>query len=88
MDISHRLLQLLLARQYQLSDHAFESLDDDDLSLNDVISCFASGRLRRSWPKQRKYEIEGDAVDGRSIRVVARLIRPDLTRIITVYEVR
>lgn len=87
MDISQRLLQLLLARYYQISDHAIESMDDDELSLNDIISCLASGQSRRSWPRQRKYEIEGEAVDGRTIRVVARLIHPSLMRIITVYEI-
>lgn len=63
-------------------------MDEDDLTLNDVIFCLSTGPVRRTWKRQRKYEIEGRSVDGRRIRVVARLIGPRLGRIITLYEVR
>ncbi len=88
MDISRRLLNLILARRYQVTDHALDSMDEDDLSLNDVISCLASGRLRRSWPRQKKYEVEGLSVDKRAVRTVARLIDEQRVRIITVYEIK
>lgn len=87
MDIPQRLLKLILARRYQMTDHAIESLDEDDLTLNDIIACLANGRRRRSWPREHKYEIEGTSVDGRRLRVVIRLIDGNLLRIITVYEV-
>ena len=59
MQIARRLLNLMLARHYQMTDHALESLDEEGFVLNDVLSCLATGRLRRSWPRQRKYEVEG-----------------------------
>jgi len=70
-----------------LPDRALESLDEDALTLNDVLSCLATGRLRRSWPRQRKYEVEGRSVNGRAMRVVGRLLHQNLVRIITLYEV-
>ena len=88
MNITRRLLNLVLAHCYQFTEHALESMDEDGFTLNDVISCLSTGRARRSWKRQRKYEIEGRAVDGRRIRVVARLIGPSLARMITVYEIR
>lgn len=88
MDIVLLLLKLILARRYQLTDHAIESMDEDGLTLNDVISCLSRGRLRRTWKRQRKYEIQGQSVNGRAIRVVGRLIGTRLLRIITVYEVK
>ncbi len=87
MDLYQRLLRLLLGRQYQLAEHAIESMDDHDVSLNDIMCCLSAGSVRRSWPKRRKYEIEGDAVDGRCIRLVVCLIESSCARIITVYEV-
>jgi hypothetical protein len=87
MRITQRLLNLILARRYQMTDHALESMDEDGLTLNDLLSCLDTGRLRRSWPRQRKYEIEGRAVDGRPTRVVARLLEGGRVRIITTYEV-
>ena len=88
MDLVEHLLNLLLARCYEFTDHAIESLDEDNLTLNDVLSCLSTGRVRRSWKRQGKHEIEGQAVDGRPIRVVGRLIGRKRLRIITVYEVR
>lgn len=87
MDPSERILNLILAHRYQFTDHAFESMDEDDLTLNDVLFCLSTGRCRRTWKRQRKYEIQGRSVDGRVMRVVARLIKSRLVRIITIYEV-
>jgi hypothetical protein len=87
MNLVRRLLSLLLTRRYQATDHALEGLDDDQLSFADVLACLVSGRVRRSWPRQRKYEVEGRAVDGRRVRVIVRLLPGPRVRIITVYEV-
>ena len=46
MEIARRLLNLMLARHYQMTDHALESLDEEGFVLNDVLSCLATGRLR------------------------------------------
>ena len=87
MNITQRLLNLILAHCYQFTDHAIESMDQDGLTLNDCVYCLSTGRVRRTWKRQRKYEIEGPSVDGRRIRVVARLIGSRGARIITWYEV-
>jgi hypothetical protein len=88
VDLVQKVLNLLLARRYQVTDHALESMDHDALSLNDVVSCLSKGRLRRSWRRQRKHEIEGRSIDGRRMRVVIRLIEPRFVRIITLYEIQ
>lgn len=87
MNIVRRFLRLFLLRQFRLTDHALEALDEHELTLNDIVACPSEGELRRSWPRQRKYEIAGRSADGREIRVVIRLLSPSLIRIITVYEV-
>ena len=38
MEITRRLLNLVLARCYQMTDHALESLDEDAFTLNDIVS--------------------------------------------------
>ena len=86
MNITQRLLNLILAHSYQFTEHAIEAMDEDGLTLNDCVHCLSTGRIRRTWKRQRKYEIEGRSVDGRRIRVVVRLITPRLARIITLYE--
>jgi hypothetical protein len=87
MDIITRLLKLFLSHRYEMTDHALEAMDDHRLLLRDLVACFKSGRLYRSWPRISKYEIEGAAVDGRVLRLVSRLTDDGSLRIITVYEV-
>jgi hypothetical protein len=48
MRIAQRLLNLVLVRRYQMTDHALESMDEDGLMLNDLISCLVTEHLRRS----------------------------------------
>ncbi|HEY3244178.1 MAG TPA: DUF4258 domain-containing protein [Phycisphaerae bacterium] len=88
MDIIAKLLSLLLRGQYEFTQHALEELDEDNLTYDDVLSCFASGSLRRAWRGQRKYEVQGRAIDGRGMRVIARLIGPRRLRIITAHVLR
>ena len=88
MEITRLLLKLLLTRQYQLTEHAIESMDEDGLTFNDILACMTHGRRRRSWPRQRKYEIQGYGLEDQRMRVVARLIQARIVRIITMYEVK
>ena len=88
MNIVRSLFHLVLTGHYQITDHAIESLDEDGLSMRDIVCCLATGVLRRKWPRQRKYEVDGRGIDGRPIRVVLRLLTTSLARIITVYEIR
>lgn len=87
MDIVVYFQNLFRSHRYEMTDHAIDSMDEDDIALADLASCLHNGRLRRSWPRIRKYEIEGLAIDGRCIRVVTRLTEDRFLRIITVYEV-
>ncbi len=75
MDVVQQILALVLSRRYEISEHALASMDDDDLIWNDVLACLARGRLRRAWPRQKKYEIEGPRVYGTRARFVGRLPR-------------
>ena len=45
-----------------------------------------SGKIRRTWPKDDKFEIIGTALDGRTVGVVCRITKGNKVRVITVYE--
>ena len=73
-----------------IPDHAFQEMLDDDLMPSDLKHCILYGEIvERQWDEkwsEWKYVIEGDAVDGDSIEVVAKL-GPDDTVVVTVYRV-
>ena len=45
MDITERMLNVILAHCYQFTDHAIESMDEDNLTLNDMVSCLTTGAV-------------------------------------------
>jgi hypothetical protein len=58
----------------------------DDLTIYDVEYGILNGRIRRTWPKDDKFEVVGIALDGRVIGVVCRITKGNKVRVITVYE--
>jgi hypothetical protein len=73
---------------YYLTEHADDEASADDFDIYDVEYGLLSGMIRRTWPREGKYEVIGSALDGRPIGVVCRITRTGKVRVITVYEDR
>ncbi len=71
---------------YYLTEHADEEAMIDDFDIYDVENGILSGKIRRTWSKEGKYEIVGTSLDGREIGIVCRFTLSRKVRIITVYE--
>lgn len=71
---------------YYLTEHADDEAVDDDFDIYDVEHGILNGKIRRTWPREEKYEIVGSALDGRSVGIVCRITRAGKVRVITVYE--
>jgi len=80
------ILSLVRNGLYYLTEHADDEAQADGLDIYDVEQGLLSGKIRRSWSKEGKYEIVGKALDGRPIGVVCRITAGGKVRIITVYE--
>lgn len=77
-------------RQYVLTLHADEEMDDDGLTIFDVESAILAGaiqeRQRDRKMKESKYLVRGQTVDGAKIIVVAtKFGRSGKLVILTVY---
>ena len=78
------------SRQYVMTLHAEEEMDDDELSIFDVESGILTGRIverQRDRSKQEwKYLVQGETIDGdRVIVVVSKFGYADRLVILTVY---
>jgi len=73
---------------YYLTEHADDEAMADGLDIYDVEHSILTGKIRRTWPKEGKYEVVGSALDGRPTGVVCRLTKSGKVRVITVYENR
>lgn len=71
---------------YYLTEHADDEAMDDDFDIYDIENGILSGRIRKTWPKEGKFEIVGKSLDGREIGVVCRLTSGGKVRVITVYR--
>ena len=86
MSILHDIHALVRNGLYYLTEHADDEAMDDDFDIYDVERGILTGRIRKTWPKQGKYEIVGRALDGRPIGIVCRITTTNKVRVITVYE--
>lgn len=71
---------------YYLTEHADDEAMQDDFDIYDVENGILSGKIRRTWPKEGKFEIVGTSLDGREIGIVCRLTKGGKVRVITVYQ--
>jgi hypothetical protein len=70
---------------YYLTEHADDEAQADGFDIYDIEQGMLSGKIRRSWPKDGKFEIVGKALDGRAIGIVCRITSGSKARVITVY---
>jgi hypothetical protein len=71
---------------YYLTEHADEEAQADGFDVYDVEQGLLTGRIRRTWPREKKYEVVGKALDGRTIGIICRVTQGGKVREITVYE--
>jgi hypothetical protein len=73
---------------YYLTEHADDESSMEDIDIYDVEYAIMTGKIRRSWPSEGKYEVIGKTLNGRSIGIVCRMTLRGKVRVITVYEDR
>ncbi len=73
---------------YYLTEHADDEAMTEDLDIYDIENAILAGKIRRTWPREEKYELVGRALDGGSVGVVCRMTQAGKIRVITVYEDR
>lgn len=75
-------------KNYELTGHAEEEREDDELAIADLEEAILTGRVETTLtddPRGNRYVVWGKAQDGRQIEVVCRFLDSGKLRIITVY---
>lgn len=81
-----REIQALVRNErFYLTEHADEEATVDGIDIYDIENSILNGKIRRTWPKEDKFEVVGTSLDGRSIGVVCRITKTLKVRVITVY---
>jgi hypothetical protein len=78
------------AEEYDLTIHARNEMEADDLTILDVEAAILNGQIRRrerDFLRWTKYVIEGISLDGRPVGIAGRFTETDFFLIITVYEI-
>jgi len=89
--ILKQMREKIRTRQYVMTLHAEEEMDDDNLSIFDIERGILTGRIVKRQKDlvtaEWKYPIEGETVAGSPVVVVAKLSVTGKLVIITVYLV-
>ena len=89
--ILKRMQEKIRTRQYVMTLHAEEEMDDDELSIFDIERYILTGKIterqKDTVTKEWKYVIKGQSVSGDKIGTVAKLSLTGKLFIITVYLV-
>jgi hypothetical protein len=87
--ILKRMQEKIRTRQYVMTMHAEEEMDDDELSIFDIERSILTGKIaerqKDTVTKEWKYVIEGQSVSGDRVGTVAKLSLTGKLFIITVY---
>ncbi len=79
----------ILQRQYVMTLHANEEMDDDGLTISDVERGILTGeileRQRDRLSGESKYRIRGGTVEGKEVEVIAKISPTGKLVIITAY---
>lgn len=79
------------SRQYVMTLHAEEEMDDDELSIFDIERCILTGEITERqtdrYTEEWKYVIEGQSIAGDRVGTVAKLSLTGKLIIMTVYLV-
>ncbi|HRL14691.1 MAG TPA: DUF4258 domain-containing protein [Aggregatilineales bacterium] len=89
-DVLTRIRRAVREKRYQMTDHALEEADADDLTLDDILKVLLTGDLDSVYtddPRGPRYVVRGDVGEA-EVDVVCRF-RSDgtLLIVITVYVV-
>ncbi|MDO8755460.1 MAG: DUF4258 domain-containing protein, partial [Anaerolineales bacterium] len=71
---------------YYLTNHADDEAMQDGFDIYDIEIGIQTGKIRKTWPKEGKFEIIVKSLDGRVIGAVCRLTQGGKIRVITVYQ--
>ena len=89
--VLRRMQTKILQRQYVMTVHSDEEMNDDGLSIYDVERGILSGEIVEGqideFTEEDKYCIKGETLGGLQIEVVAKIGPTDRLVIITVYLV-
>jgi hypothetical protein len=82
-----KLIQSLVRNGlYYLTEHAYDEAEAAEFDVYDIEQGILTARIRRSWPREGKYELIGSALDRRAIGIICRITKSGKIRVITVYE--
>lgn len=88
--ILQRIQRAVRQKRYQMTDHALEEADADNITLDDILKVLLNGDLDATYtedPRGSRYVIRGDVGENK-VDVVCRFSRDGrLLIIITVYVV-
>lgn len=83
-----KLRRLIRDQEYDISIHANEEMSNDALMAVDIENAILTGKITKRFTKEARgtrYQVTGQACDGRLVAVICRILNSGWLRIVTVF---
>ena len=88
--VLNQIVERVRRREYIMTVHAEEEMDDDDLSIFDVEHALLTDSIEERQSDQTtgewKYRVRGQALNRRSVQVIVKFSATGTLVIVTVYD--
>ena len=91
MKLITRIRKLVRQGRYEITVHADEEAQEDDVAISDIKNAIFTGHIIKKYtsdPRGIRYKVLGKVKDGRLLNVVIRFTTLGEVRIITVFIYR
>ena len=82
----------VLDQRYNLTEHAYDEMDQDRLDVLDIESALLTGQVQQILTQDargKRFVVVGHATDLRTpVGVVVRFVRDDELLVLTIYEIK
>jgi hypothetical protein len=91
MKVISRIRNLAEAGRFEITAHADEEAQEDDINISDIKNAIYTGKIIKKYtndPRGTRYKITGKTFDNRLLNVIVRFNTLGEVRILTVFILR
>lgn len=91
MKVITKIRNLIKAGRYEITAHADEEAQEDDINISDIKHAIYNGNIIKKYtrdPRGTRYKVLGKTIDNRLLNVILRFNTLGEVRILTVFIYR
>lgn len=91
MKVITRIKKLVKAGRFEITAHADEEAQEDDINISDIQNAIYTGEIIKKYtkdPRGTRYKVSGKTIDNRLLNVIVRFNTLGEVKVLTVFIFR